>query len=480
MERPPRPGVFSDLDKLQPSPQCHRMRNPTLGSSRGRRLTFGLLSACAVVIAQARVARCAEQAPEPLLLITADHPDGVYAPGQPVLWRMERGPANSAAPVEVSYSMKKGGRTLLREGKVTLTNRAHHAQAPHIGPGAVLLEAQVRDGAGATHRYLGGAVVAPDKIERSASRPEDFDRFWQSKLEELSKVPANPQVVIQDSGKSGVDYWQITMDNIRGSRIRGQLARPAPPGKLPAMLVVQWAGVYGLPKEWVTDRAASGWLVLNISAHDLPIDQPARFYEEQQKGPLNDYVSIGNDDREKSYFLRMYLSCCRAAQYLAARPDWNGKTLVVTGASQGGLQALVTAGLHPRVTAAIANVPAGCDLTGALMGRTPGWPAYYWTTQGKDPQKVLQASCYFDAVNFAARIRCPVLVGVGLVDEVCSPAGILAALNEVKGRKEIVLLTRGDHQGSQDSHKAFYERADAWLEALKQGADAPVKGAPWN
>jgi len=66
-------------------------------------------------------------------------------------------------------------------------------------------------------------------------------------------------------------------------------------------------------------------------------------------------MSIGDEDREKSYFLRMYLGCYRAVEYLASRPDWDGKTLVVMGTSQGGQQSIVTAGLNPRITAMMAN-----------------------------------------------------------------------------------------------------------------------------
>ena len=81
------------------------------------------------------------------------------------------------------------------------------------------------------------------------------------------------------SGKPNIDYWKITLDNIRGTHIQGQLARPKQGDKFPALLIVQWAGVYPLQKSWVTDRAGEGWLVLNIDAHDLPIDEPADFYQ---------------------------------------------------------------------------------------------------------------------------------------------------------------------------------------------------------
>ena len=241
------------------------------------------------------------------------------------------------------------------------------------------------------------------------------------------------------------------------------------------MLIVQWAGVYPLQKGWVEGPAAEGWLVLNVNAHDLPIDEPEKFYQEQSAGALKDYPGIGNDDRETSYFLRMYLSCYRAAQYLTERPDWDGRTLVVTGGSQGGMQSLVAAGLCPKITAVLANVPAGCDLNGPQAQRMAGWPMWYWKTGGKDEAKVRTAARYYDAVNFASRIKCPVLVGAGLIDVTCPPPGVWAACNQVQGPKEVVVLPvagHGDHRGS---HGPYYARFNAWKQALVQGKPAPVK-----
>jgi len=419
--------------------------------------------------------RAAESPPEPRLTIVGDHPDGIYALGQPIHWRVE--PGSPSRFGEASYTLKKGGLLVLREGKLALASTMEEIDATLPEPGTLLLEVRASVHEGRTVRALAGAVIAPERIQPSAPRPADFDRFWQAKLEELTNTPPNPRLVPRDCGNTNVDYWQVTMDHIRGSHLRGQLARPKAGQKLPAMLMLQWAGVYGLSQAWVTEPAAAGWLVLNISPHDLPIDETPQFYEQQVVGPLADYPAIGNDDREKSYFLRMYLSCYRAAQYLTERPDWNGKTLVVQGVSQGGLQALVTAALHPKVSAAIAGVPAGCDLAGPQNGRSPGWPAWCWKTQGKDPAKVLAASRYYDVVNFASRIKCPVLVGVGLVDETCPPAGIFAALNQLKAPKEVVVLPHGDHPGSGDSHLPFLERSRAWQEDLRAGKAPPVPGA---
>jgi cephalosporin-C deacetylase-like acetyl esterase len=290
---------------------------------------------------------------------------------------------------------------------------------------------------------------------------------------ELQALPPNPQLTSVDSEKPDVDYWKITLDNIRGKHIQGQIARPRNGEKFPALLIPQWAGVYPLEKNWVTDRAAEGWLALDISAHDLPIDQPKAFYKAQFEGPLKNYWAIGNDDRETSYFLPMYLSCYRAAKYLESRPDWDGKTLIVSGGSQGGQQAIMIAGLYPHFTAALAIRPAGGDMRAPEAGRAPGWPMWYDWAQDKDPEKVHHASEYFDPANFAPHINCPVLAGLGLLDEVAAPASILAVMNRVAAPKEIVIMPQATHQSEGETSKPYYTRWGLWMWNLRQGKSVP-------
>jgi len=398
------------------------------------------------------------------LSLVPDHPDGVYRSGETVRFTLSGQDLPAEQAVEVT--VKAGGLTMLQQTTVQA------GSAECVEPGTLLAEARATV-AGKTLRALAGAVADPEGIKPSAPCPEDFDTFWRAKLAELAAVDPAPQLEPGAADRDGVDYWKIDLRNIRGSRIRGQLARPAGDGKRPAMLVVQWAGVYPLQKGWVTGPASEGFLTLNIQAHDLPVDEPESFYQAQAEGPLNDYAHQGNDDRETSYFLRMYLSCYRAAQYLTERPDWDGKTLVVTGGSQGGLQAIMVAGLHPAITAVLASVPAGCDHSGGAVGRAPGWPNWNAVTHQRDPEAVRTSAGYYDVVHFAARVRCPALVGIGLVDVTCPPAGVLAACNQMRGPCEIVLLPRGGHQNQGGSHNPYYQRDYAWKQALLQGQALP-------
>jgi cephalosporin-C deacetylase-like acetyl esterase len=409
------------------------------------------------------------------LTVTADHADGIYQIGQTVRWRVQWEGGDTPAPT-VTYVVKKGGLTESQSGTVAFRDGVGDVEAKADSSGALLLEVKAATTATPMRQALGGAIIAPEQIRPSAKRPPDFDKFWEAKIKELQAVRPDPQLEKGDSGTPGVDYWKIMLNNIRGTHIQGQIARPMAGRKFPAVLIVQWTGVYGLQKHWVTDIASNGWLALNIEPHDLPIDQPDSFYQQQSAGPLKDYRAIGNEDRETSYFLRMYLACYRAAEYLAKRPDWDGRTLVVMGSSQGGQQTLVTAGLSPRITAALAEVPAGCDMLGPDVGRAPGWPQWIWNTEGnKDPKKIREAGRYFDVVNFAPRIHCPVLVGAGLIDETCPPAGVMAAVNCIPAPKEIILFPQGGHQDENHSHEAYAQRCwSVWLPALREGKAAPV------
>ncbi len=408
------------------------------------------------------------------LKVRADRADAKYEPGQTAKFRVELSGGSADAATSVRYVLKRCGLTEMGKGTVTLAGGSGTFEASLNEPGTILAEVKAKV-AGKDLRGLAGAAFSIEGIKRSAPRPDDFDEFWAGKIKELNSAPINPVVETGDSGKADVTYSKITMDGFRNSKIHGQLARPKRDGKFPAMLVVQWAGVYALDKGWAVWPAGEGFLVLNIEAHDLPIDEKPEFYKAQNDGPLKNYTAIGKDDREKDYFLRMYLSAYRAADYLTQRPDWDGKNLVVTGTSQGGLQTLMMAGLHPRVTAAMANVPAGCDQSGILVGRACGWPALAQWLKGDEQKKALDVSRYFDCMNFAPNIKCPLLVSCGMIDETCPPAGVIATVNQTQGPREIVVLPLSDHHGKNNAQKTMYDRMTAWRLAILKGQPLPPK-----
>jgi cephalosporin-C deacetylase len=414
--------------------------------------------------------------------VVADHADACYSPGETARWTVHIA-ADVAKPIR--YAIKRGQRDVIASGELT-PGGDHDEQltATLDQPGTLLLEVTAADADGKPIRALGGAGFSIDQIKPSAAPPADFDEFWKAKVESLHAIPMNEQIDPTPTTRPidpSVEYHKLTLDNIWNTKIRAQLARPKVGEKFPAIVIVQWAGVYGLDKSWVVDRAKDGWLAINVMPHDLPIDEQPAFYAQQNDGPLKFYWRIGNDDRERSYYLRMYLSAYRAADYLASRADWDGRTLVVMGTSQGGMQSLMLAGLHPKITAACALVPAGSDFLGEEAGRKSGWPQ--WVSEqswDRDKTKVREAARYFDVTNFARHIKCPTLVGVGMIDETCPPEGIFATYNTIQSPKELVVLPLSDHQGNKGDVGGFFQQPyhtrlwGAWLPALKNGDMPPV------
>ncbi len=417
---------------------------------------------------------------EPSLKLTPvnpPNPSGIYKPGDKIVWKAEILNDDAHAVHNLTYFVKQGGEKVLAKGELPTDGSPAFVETKLDEPGTLLAGLNAKAEGEKGIWITNGATVLPGKLTPSAQTPADFEAFWKAKLAELAAVPENAVLEKGDSGRPGVDYWKITMGNIRGTHVYGQVARPAQGDKFPAMLIVNGAGVYPLAKDPVLNAASQGWLALNITAHDLPIDEPKAFYDDLLKGEFKDYTTIGNTDRETSYFLRMYLACYRAVEYLSKRPDWNGKILLATGGSQGGLQSIVAAAMHPKVTHVIIEVPAGCDTTGALSGRNPGWP--YWKRHadvpGADSAKIMETSRYYDAVNFASRIHVPVLVGMGLSDPTSPASGVFTAINQMQGPKEVLIFPDGTHQNTRLTLGRYYQRANDWRVALAKGEPAPLQ-----
>src|SRR5262249_50558258 len=150
-------------------------------------------------------------------------------------------------------------------------------------------------------------------------RPDDFDAFWDEKIKLLKSTPENAVVTPKDCNIPDIEYSIIQMDHVNDTHVYGQIAKPKRGGKFPALVMFQWASPpYPLHKEWITGYAQAGWLVLNIEPHDVLPDQPQSYYDKLPSS-IKHYESIGNEDRDKCYFLEMYLRDYRAIDYIASR-----------------------------------------------------------------------------------------------------------------------------------------------------------------
>jgi len=386
---------------------------------------------------------------------TPFHQSGIYDLNERAGWTLSA-PRESTAGW--NYVIRKNNLDTIKSGALDFSQGDATIEISLAEPAMLYVEVT---GTSATPLHL-GAAVAPSLLKPAVPRPADFDSFWDGKLKALAELPIHPVLTPGEASKPGVEFYTVQLDSV-GSHVQGFLAKPAREGKFPALVIYQYAGVYALQPNTVTDRAAEGWLALDVDSHDL--------LPTQATGVAANYSSIGNTDRETSYFLNMYLRDARAIDYIRSRPDWDGKTIVIMGTSMGGQQSLVTAALRPGVTAVIVNEPSGADSNGNLHGRKAGYPNWPST----DP-KVMQTALYFDTVNFASRIKAPVLAGIGFIDTTAPPVGIWTAIDQIPGASEVVSMVESDHNNRTPEKQLEYNaRAKEVLGIIVNGGEFKPK-----
>ena len=290
----------------------------------------------------------------------------------------------------------------------------------------------VKDANGTPLRFEGGAGVEPAKLE-GYPEPADFDAFWKAQKARLDKVPLKAHLVKFDAKNPRFRVFDVKIECAGNKPVSGYFSKPknAKLKSLPAQVTLRGYGVGGADPE-----CRDGTMILHINAHGIENGEMPTFYKALEEGELKGYAfnSVENAKPETAYFNGMMLRVMRALEFIKSRPEWDGKTLVVTGGSQGGLQAITAAALDHDVTKCLAYKPWCADLGGIKLGRLPGWRPDYADGLG-----------YYDIVNMAKRIKCETFVNAGLGDYVCPPSGISILYNNIKAPKTIEYIQGSTH-----------------------------------
>ncbi|TDU71030.1 cephalosporin-C deacetylase-like acetyl esterase [Prosthecobacter fusiformis] len=412
----------------------------------------------------------AQTAKTPALVIKAvtDRPDAFYKVGETVKFDItvsQQGKPLSQG--KVLCSLSKDGVEPRRTETLDLQNGIASLTGTLGEPGFLHLRVSTPE---KPEFAQAGAAFSPLEIAPSLPAPDDFDAFWTAQKDALAQVKMQFTLTAVKSPAAQVEAFDAQVTCL-GAPVSGYFGKPqgATPKSCPAILFVHGAGVGDSTLGALAWSAREGGMLsMDINAHGLPNGKPKAFYEEQATGALANYRYQGRNDREQCYFKGMFLRVIRALDFLTAQPEWDGRTLIVYGGSQGGFQAFAAAGLDPRVTFFCAGVPAGCDHTGSVVGRINGWPKLVEFTDGQPSAAGLETARYFDNVNFATRARCKgAAVTVGFIDTVCPPTSVYAAYNALTIPKNIFTMPLTGHKSSSEASTFLTEAALAHVRAMR-------------
>ena len=174
-------------------------------------------------------------------------------------------------------------------------------------------------------------------------------------------------------------------------------------------------------------------------------------------------LTAGLESKETYGYRGVISDCVRGVDFLRSRPEIDPERIYACGSSQGGGLTLITSALRPEIKAGVAGYPFLCCYPEAMtMFRSYPYDelACYVRAYPDKEEQMIDTLRYFDAVNFAPRIKCPMVVGIALDDEICPPETSYAAYQALTGHKELWLFPNSGHGNAHD----YPGQERAWLE----------------
>jgi cephalosporin-C deacetylase len=237
-------------------------------------------------------------------------------------------------------------------------------------------------------------------------------------------------------------------------RIAAWYCRPTQrAARLPAILSLPgYQSDPPIPTEW----ARQGYLALAVAPR-------GKLRSNHQFNPgYPNLLTYNLVDRQTYAYRGFYVDAWRGIDFLLSRPEVDAGRIGVTGSSQGGGLTITTAAMRPEVRAAAAGAPYLCGIMDAIA-LTQTYPYEeindYLRQYPERRPLVEETLAYFDGLNFADRVTCPIMVNIGLQDNVCPPETGYALFNKLAAAdKRLYPYDGHGHDAGRSIHNAEVER----------------------
>ncbi len=283
-----------------------------------------------------------------------------------------------------------------------------------------------------------GFAIAPECVKPEPSRPLDFDAYWEKARAELAQIPPEFKLMpLPKWSTLAVDVYEVEMKSLGNVRVRGYYAQPKGKTGMAAVLHVQ--GYSSVMQPFDLDKNVAAFF-LNIRGHGNSRDDINPGFP--------GFLLKGLDNKDTYIYRGAYMDCIRAVDFLCSRPEVDTNRIAVSGGSQGGALSIATASLDKRIKLCMPDVPFLSDFPNYF--KIAHWPLeefrHYISKTGKTWEDVYSVLNYIDIKNHAVNVTCPVIMAVGLFDDICPPPINFAAYNNLSSlEKEYHLYPQSGH-----------------------------------
>lgn len=300
-----------------------------------------------------------------------------------------------------------------------------------------------------------------EQYKPTLSAQDDFQAFWQQTLAESDAQPLNATLEEIEYPVERVTVYRVSYDGFgENTRIAGWYIVPREgyrleqDGRTPTLVFYHgYSGSKGRVAQHLT-WALQGFNVFAVDTRGQNGDTPDNYH--YTSGAVLGCMTRGIHDPQHYFYRFAYMDCVRAVDFVRSRPEVG--QVILGGASQGGGLTLAVAALgrDKGITAAMPDVPYLCHFRRAVEIFSTG-PyielVNYWKQYPHNVEENYRTLSYFDGMNMAPLITCPVLLSVALLDTTCPPSTGFAVYNHLICEKELKIYPYNGHEGGSIIHE---------------------------
>jgi cephalosporin-C deacetylase len=280
----------------------------------------------------------------------------------------------------------------------------------------------------------------PESATITVERPADFDEFWADTFAGLPD-PAPELTRVPRLSTDRVDTFDVRFTSYQGVRIAAWFCAPRDAqGPLPGILNIPGYISEPMPPRGFAER---GYAALAIAPRGKLRSNDV--FNPGYPGLLTHDIA----DHHTYGYRGFYVDTVRALDVLATLPGVDPARLGVQGSSQGGGLGVVTAALRPELVKAVAcGAPYLCGIRECTR-LTRSYPyeeiREFLHVHPSHEDDVWRTVAYYDGLNFAPAVRAPILIYIGLRDDVCPPESGFALHRVLTAPKELHTFPHSGH-----------------------------------
>ena len=275
-----------------------------------------------------------------------------------------------------------------------------------------------------------------DQFQTTVTKPADFDQFWEEVLAQAALIPVDPMVELDPLRSTDeVEVYNVHYTSLDHVRIFGWYCLPRE-RSAPLPAIIQVPGYLMDPR--IPKAVAKRGYAAFSAAPRGKVGSRSQF----NPGYPN-LLTHNIMDRNTYSYRGFYVDVWRIVDFLMDRDEVDSRRIGVDGHSQGGGLSVLTAAMRPEIAAASSGAPYLCGFMDSIE-LTHTYP-------------------YQEIINFADKITCPIIVSVGLQDNVCPPETGFAMFNRITSQdKRLYAYDGHGHDANQHVHanviNAFFEK----------------------